>query len=37
MFLWTGRLGRVWSLVTLALFLKGLLTAWEVFSSSGSA
>jgi PAS domain S-box-containing protein len=37
MFLWTGRLGRVWSLVTLALFLKGLLTGWEVFSSSGSA
>jgi hypothetical protein len=36
-FLWTGRLGRVWSLVSLALFLKGLLTVWEVFSSSGSA
>lgn len=35
-FLWTGRLGRVWSLVSLALFLKGLLTVWEIFSSSGS-
>jgi two-component system, cell cycle sensor histidine kinase and response regulator CckA len=36
-FLWTGRLGRVWSLVSLALFLKGFLTAWEILSSSGSA
>jgi len=35
-FLSTGRLGRVWSLVSLALFLKGLLSVWVVFSSSWS-
>jgi len=35
-FLSTGRLGRVWSLVSLALFLKGLLSIWEIFSSSWS-
>ena len=35
-FLSTGRLGRVWSLVSLALFLKGLLLVWEIFSSSWS-
>ncbi|MEK7365162.1 MAG: ATP-binding protein [Candidatus Deferrimicrobiota bacterium] len=35
-FLSTGRLGRVWSLVSLALFLKGLLSVWEIFSSSWS-
>jgi PAS domain S-box-containing protein len=28
MFLSTGRLGRVWSIVSLALFLKGLLSVW---------
>jgi len=35
-FLSTGRLGRVWSLVSLALFLKGLLSVWVAFSSSWS-
>ena len=35
-FLSTGRLGRVWSVVSLALFLKGLLSVWEIFSSSWS-
>ena len=35
-FLSTGRLGRVWSLVSLALFLKGLLSVWVIFSSSWS-
>ena len=35
-FLSTGRLGRVWSFVSLALFLKGLLSVWEIFSSSWS-
>ncbi|HEX7519101.1 MAG TPA: hypothetical protein VF325_02370, partial [Candidatus Deferrimicrobium sp.] len=35
-FLATGRLGRVWSFVSLALFLKGLLSVWVVFSSSWS-
>ncbi|MBP2684125.1 MAG: hypothetical protein H6Q79_2164, partial [Deltaproteobacteria bacterium] len=35
-FLSTGRLGRVWSFVSLALFLKGLLSIWVVFSSSWS-
>jgi len=35
-FLSTGRLGRVWSLVSLALFLKGLLSVWEIISSSWS-
>ncbi|MHB8782813.1 MAG: hybrid sensor histidine kinase/response regulator [Desulfobacteria bacterium] len=35
-FLSTGRLGRVWSLVSLALFLKGLLSVWVVFSLSWS-
>jgi len=35
-FLTTGRLGRVWSLVSIALFLKGLLSVWVVFSSSWS-
>ena len=33
-FLSTGRLGRVWSLVSLALFLNGLLSVWEIFSTS---
>ena len=33
-FLSTGRLGRVWSFVSLALFLKGLLSVWVIFSSS---
>src|SRR5512140_3268013 len=33
-FLSTGRLGRVWSFVSLALFLKGLLSVWMIFSSS---
>ncbi|HEY5192017.1 MAG TPA: hypothetical protein VII77_08530, partial [Candidatus Deferrimicrobium sp.] len=33
-FLTTGRLGRVWSFVSLALFLKGVLSVWEIFSSS---
>ncbi len=33
-FLSTGRLGRVWSFVSLALFLKGLLSLWMIFSSS---
>jgi len=32
----SGRLGGVWSLVSLALFLKGLLSAWMVFSFNGS-
>ena len=36
MFLWTGRLGRVWSLVSLALFLKGLLSVWMAAAFSGS-
>src|SRR3989304_10088379 len=27
-----GRLGRVWSLVSVALFLKGLLSIWVIFS-----
>jgi len=36
-FLSTGRLGRVWSIVSLALFLKGLLSVWELFSSPWSA
>ena len=36
-FLLGGRIGRVWSLVSLALFLKGLLSVWIVFSSSWSA
>lgn len=36
MFLSTGRLGRVWSFVSLALFLKGLLSVWMIFSSSWS-
>ncbi|HEY6096878.1 MAG TPA: GAF domain-containing protein, partial [Candidatus Deferrimicrobium sp.] len=31
-FLSTGRLGRVWSFVSLALFLKGLLSVWMLFS-----
>ncbi len=35
-FLKTGRLGRVWSLVSLALFLKGLLTVLEIVYSSWS-
>ena len=35
-FLSTGRLGRVWSIVSLALFLKGLLSVWVIFSSSWS-
>ena len=35
-FLSTGRLGRVWSIVSLALFLNGLLLVWEIFSSSWS-
>src|SRR5659263_228401 len=35
-FLSTGRLGRVWSFVSLALFLKGLLSVWVVLSSSWS-
>jgi len=35
-FLSTGRLGRLWSFVSLALFLKGLLSIWVVFSSSWS-
>ena len=35
-FLSTGRLGRVWSVVSLALFLNGLLSVWEVSSSSWS-
>ncbi|PJB31298.1 MAG: hypothetical protein CO109_10715, partial [Deltaproteobacteria bacterium CG_4_9_14_3_um_filter_65_9] len=35
-FLSSGRLGRVWSFVSLALFLKGLLSVWVVFSSSWS-
>ncbi|HLN91138.1 MAG TPA: PAS domain-containing protein, partial [Patescibacteria group bacterium] len=35
-FLSTGRLGRVWSFVSLALFLKGLLSVWELFSSPWS-
>ena len=33
-FLSTGRLGRVWSFVSLALFLKGLLSVWMIFSFS---
>ncbi|MGB7632018.1 MAG: PAS domain S-box protein [Candidatus Deferrimicrobium sp.] len=36
LFLKTGRLGRIWSLVSLALFLKGLLSVWVIFSSSWS-
>ncbi|HWS15881.1 MAG TPA: hypothetical protein VN450_06790, partial [Candidatus Methylomirabilis sp.] len=36
-FLSTGRLGRVWSLVPLALLLKGLLSAWGVFAVAGFA
>ena len=36
LFLFSGRLGRVWSLVSLALFLKGLLSVWMVFSSPWS-
>jgi PAS domain S-box-containing protein len=36
-FLSTGRLGRVWSFVSLALFLKGLLSVWVIFSSSWPA
>ncbi len=32
-FVSTGRLGRVWSFVSLAIFLKGLLSIWVVFSS----
>ena len=32
-FLSTGRLGRVWSIVSLALFLNGLLSVWEIFST----
>jgi PAS domain S-box-containing protein len=35
-FLSTGRLGRVWSFVSLALFLKGLLSIWVVLTSSWS-
>ena len=35
-FLSTGRLGRVWSFVSLSLFLKGLLSIWVVFSSPWS-
>jgi len=35
-FLSTGRLGRVWSFVSLALFLKGLLSVWVAFSSPWS-
>ena len=35
-FLSTGRLGRVWSFVSLALFLKGLLSVWVLFSSPWS-
>ena len=31
-FLTTGRLGRVWSFVSLALFLKGLLSVWMTIS-----
>lgn len=36
-FLSTGRLGRVWSFVSLALFLKGFLSVWEIYSSSWAA
>ncbi|MGZ8450126.1 MAG: PAS domain S-box protein [Candidatus Deferrimicrobiaceae bacterium] len=32
-FVSTGRLGRVWSLVSLAIFLKGLLSIWVIFSN----
>ncbi|MBS1244195.1 MAG: hypothetical protein H6R41_732 [Deltaproteobacteria bacterium] len=32
----TGRLGRVWSFVSLALFLKGVLSVWVTFSSPWS-
>ena len=35
-FLSTGRLGRVWSFVSLALFLKGVLSIWVVLTSSWS-
>jgi len=35
-FLSTGRLGRLWSFVSLALFLKGFLSIWVVFFSSWS-
>src|SRR5512140_151660 len=35
-FLSTGRLGRVWSFVSLALFLKGILSVWEIASTSWS-
>ncbi|HEX8042192.1 PAS domain S-box protein [Candidatus Deferrimicrobium sp.] len=35
-FLSTGRLGRVWSIVSLALFLNGLLLVWEIISSPWS-
>ncbi len=33
-FLSTGRLGPVWSVVSLAIFLKGVLSTWVVLSSS---
>jgi len=33
-FLSTGRLGRVWSFVSLALLLKGFLSVWGILSSS---
>jgi FlaA1/EpsC-like NDP-sugar epimerase len=35
-FLTTGRLGRVWSFVSLALLLKGLLSVWVISTSSWS-
>jgi PAS domain S-box-containing protein len=35
-FLVSGRLGRVWALVTLALFLKGALTVWWLFAVPGT-
>ena len=35
-FLSTGRLGRVWSFVSLALILKGLLSVWMIISTSWS-
>src|SRR3989304_9125571 len=31
-FVSAGRLGRVWSLVSVAIFLKGLLSIWVIFS-----
>ncbi len=35
-FVWTRRLGRVWSLVFLALLLKGFLSLWEAASAFGA-